>query len=117
DQNGIRNSHPHHHPVLGTGARELAPDEESRLTEMYAELCNWFWYHDHPEYPRDGWLQASDVCRRNAEEVFGILGLTALLEPSTKRWFAALRPEARNRLLAYVGHDDPRRLSSASGDL
>ena len=42
----------------------------------YADLCNWFWYHSHPDYPRDGLRHTSSECRSWAFEVFELLGIT-----------------------------------------
>lgn len=43
--------------------------------ELYADLCNWFWYHSHPDYPRDSFRHTSSECRRWALEVFQLLGI------------------------------------------
>jgi hypothetical protein len=50
----------------------IPPDE---FDELYAKLCTWFWYHDHPEWEQDGNLHTSPECRRKATEVFDLLGL------------------------------------------
>jgi len=43
-----------------------------QAVEMYTRLCNWFWSHDYPESaPQEVWTE----CRRNAREVFDVLGL------------------------------------------
>ena len=41
----------------------------------FSELCNWFWYQSHSDYPRDLFTHTSDVCRRWAHEVFELLGI------------------------------------------
>ena len=43
------------------------------LDQKYAELCNFFWYLLHPDYPRDTFLHTFDECRRLTREVFEIL--------------------------------------------
>jgi hypothetical protein len=52
--------------------KSIPPDE---FVELYANLCTWFWYHDHPEWEYDGMGHTSDECRRKANEVFDLLGL------------------------------------------
>jgi hypothetical protein len=49
--------------------------EYDRFVTLYAELCNFFWYHSHPDWPKDELLHTSSECRRWASEVFKLLGI------------------------------------------
>jgi hypothetical protein len=44
-------------------------------TGLYSHMCNWIWYRDHPDYPRDDLWHTSDVCRREANQLFTLLGI------------------------------------------
>jgi hypothetical protein len=55
-------------PGFGVGDRPLTPAEESEFTGMYAKVCNWFQYHDHPDYPRDGALKSDGDLRSPGTE-------------------------------------------------
>jgi hypothetical protein len=42
---------------------------------LYEDMCTWIWYRDHPGYPRDGFGHTSDVCKRDAYQIFLLLGI------------------------------------------
>jgi len=44
-------------------------------TGLYTDMCTWIWYRDHPDYPRDDLWHTSDVCRRDATQIFTLLGI------------------------------------------
>jgi hypothetical protein len=44
--------------------------ERDEYAEKFSELCNFFWYLEHPEWPKDGFSHTSDRCRKLAGEVF-----------------------------------------------
>jgi hypothetical protein len=48
---------------------------ETDHTTKYAMLCDFFWRLDHPDWPNDGFMHSSSVCRRRALEVFELLGI------------------------------------------
>jgi hypothetical protein len=76
-QQRIKERSPRAKPASSRSRRDSA--------EMYGELCNWFWYHDHPDYPRDGLMHTSDVCRRKAAEIFDLLEIDDLLDEAEQR--------------------------------
>jgi hypothetical protein len=59
----------------GPPKRQPRSIPHAEYIDLYADLCTWFWYHDHPEWEDDGMGHTSDECRRKANEVFDLLGL------------------------------------------
>jgi hypothetical protein len=53
----------------------MTPMTPADYNGLYSKMCTWLWYRDHPDYPRDGFGHTSDVCRRDTNRIFRLLGI------------------------------------------